>query len=145
MIFQHQEQSHKLLAPSQLCTRLSRTSLHRQLHQTPNQIAILPGVKGRQEANSMSSTICQAARMRTSRSNFRALSRGVLLVLPSLGTHPSLFHRRANGQRSRSSNLLPLLFRHHTKYSYPQQCSLTSRTTAFVYRAQLPRPLWMVV
>ena len=144
MTSQHQEQFHKPPAPLQLCTPLSRTFLHRQLHRTPSQTATLPGAKGRQEVSLMSSTTCRAARMRTSRSSSLAPSRSVLAVLPSLVTHLLLFHHRANGQRFRSSNPRPHHFRHHSKYSFPQQSLRTSRTAASVYRARLLPLLWMV-
>lgn len=144
MTSQHQEQSHKPLAPLQLCTRLFRTFLHRQLHQTPSQTAILPGAKGRQEVNLMSSTTCLAARTRISRSSSPAPSRSVSVVLPSLATHLLLFHHQANGQQSRSSNPRLHHFRHHFKYSYLQQSLRTSRTAASVSRARLLPLLWTV-
>jgi hypothetical protein len=143
MIFQHQERSHRPAIPSLLFFRLLKTFPLRRPHQTPNRTAIPPGANARQEVNLTNSTICQAAKMKISRSNFRALSKDVLLVLPSQDTRPSLSHHRVNGPRFRSSSLLPLRSRRHTKYSYHRPCLPTSRTVAFAFRARLPHRLWM--
>jgi hypothetical protein len=143
MIFQHQERSHRPAIPSPLFIRLFKTFPLRQPHQTPNRTAILPGANARQEVNLTNSTIYQAARMKIFQSNSRALSKDVLLVLPSQDTRPSLSRHQANGPRFRSSSLHPLRFRRHTKYSYHQPCLPTSRTGAFAFRAQLPHHPWM--
>jgi hypothetical protein len=143
MIFQHQERFHRPAILSPLFIRLFKTFLLRQPHQTLSRTAIPPGANGRQGVNLTNSTIFQAAKMKTSPSNSRALSKDMSLVLPSQDTRPSLSRHQVNGPRSRSSSLHPLRFRRHTKYSYHQPCLLTSTTVAFAFRARLPRRPWM--
>jgi hypothetical protein len=138
MISRHQEPSHKPATPLPLFIRLYKTFPLRQPLPTPNQTAIPPGANERQGVNLTSSTTYQAVKMKTSRSNSRALSRDVLLVLPSRDTRPLSFRHQASGQRFRSSSPQPLHSRHHTKYNCPQPYLLISKTVAFAFRARLP-------